>query len=496
MSWTRRILVATAATAALVAPLVVPVARADTSIGGFQMSATADAISMIYDQPSFGLPAEHTFELRKVHSVSATDSGPSAHGLSSILWPGDVIGNAPLGLALDLFVQDPTSAQYFTCLGDPHPCVPVIENLKSGITTLLDNYSKYSGQNGFPPYPVRAETFYPQGPADSENPAGAGVMMTAHSDQSLSKSKATLQEAGLSGAFSIGAMTSSTTAGIVDGKAVSAATTKIADIDFGGGALHIGQISSVLRAVSDGTKATLDKSVIVSGLEIGGQKIVVDNTGLHAGGQTQDPVGQISKQLIEKYLTPQGISLIVGKPLDKISGGSASSAVSGLTVTLNAIGMKNIVDQMPDPYKTWLSSPSASPLSPLFGQVTPNIQGLLASPFQFDQNLSFVFGSASVGTAAAPAYNVSIPPVSIPPVSGIAPPISAPSLPTPATPTQVLGNNLQQQLAVTPVAAVAVPIGLVVLALLWMLVGATGLDKMAAVATSSATAEQCPLEKP
>lgn len=487
MSWPRRILVATAATAVLVAPLVVPVARADNAIGGFQMDATADAISLVYDQPSFGLPAAHTFELRKVHSVSSIDSGPSAHALSSILWPGDVVGNAPLGLALDLFVQDPTSAGYFS---------PLITALKGGITQLLDAYQKYSGQNGFPPYPIRAETFYPQGPADSDNPAGAGIMMTAHSDQSLTKSKATLQEAGLSGALSIGGTSSSTMTGIVDGNAVSEATTKIAGIDFGGGALHIDQVASTLRSVSDGAKASLTKSVVITGLEIGGQKIVVDNTGLHAGGQTQDPVGQISKQLIEKYLTPQGISLIVGKPLDKVSGASASSSVSGLTVTLNAIGMKKIVDQMPDPFKTWLENPTLSPLSPLFNQFTPTVQGLLISPFQFDQNLSFVFGSASVGTAAAPAFNFTVPPPAIPAVGSVPPPAPAPVLPAPQSPAQVLGNQLQQSLAVTPVAAVAIPIGLVVLALLWMLVGATGLDKMAAVATSSAAAEQCPLEKP
>ena len=43
MKWTRRLLVASAATAALVLPIVVPMARADSpAIGGFQMIANAD----------------------------------------------------------------------------------------------------------------------------------------------------------------------------------------------------------------------------------------------------------------------------------------------------------------------------------------------------------------------------------------------------------------------------------------------------------------------
>ena len=55
MKWTRRILVASAATAAMVLPIVVPVARADApAIGGFQMISNANGISFIYDQPSFG----------------------------------------------------------------------------------------------------------------------------------------------------------------------------------------------------------------------------------------------------------------------------------------------------------------------------------------------------------------------------------------------------------------------------------------------------------
>jgi hypothetical protein len=61
----------------------------------------------------------------------------------------------------------------------------------------------------------------------------------------------------------------------------------------------------------------------------------------------------------------------------------------------------------------------------------------------------------------------------------------------------VLGNlPPQQTFGIAPVAAVAVPIGFVLLALLWMLAGATGLDRMATAATSSVAAEDCPLEKP
>jgi len=78
-----------------------------------------------------------------------------------------------------------------------------------------------------------------------------------------------------------------------------------------------------------------------------------------------------------------------------------------------------------------------------------------------------------------------------------APPLSGPQiLPGSTQGTGVLGNTQQTPLSIAPVAAVAVPIGLVLLALSWMLAGATGLDRMATAATSSVAAEECPLEKP
>ena len=74
MNWTRKMLIAAVATAAVAVPLVIPGAHADTTaLGGYQMNATADAISMLIDSPSFGVPAPHTFELHKAHSTTAID---------------------------------------------------------------------------------------------------------------------------------------------------------------------------------------------------------------------------------------------------------------------------------------------------------------------------------------------------------------------------------------------------------------------------------------
>ena len=179
MKWTRRILVTSAATAALVLPIVVPVARADSpAIGGFQMISNANGITFNYDQPSFGLPAAHTFELHKAHAETAIDSGPTSHGLGSILWPGDLVGNAPAGLAANFLVFDPTSGGY---LG------PVVDAIKSGANQISDQITKNNGGKS-PSYPIRAESFYPQGPKDDTYEPGAGASMTSHADDKITTS--------------------------------------------------------------------------------------------------------------------------------------------------------------------------------------------------------------------------------------------------------------------------------------------------------------------
>ena len=76
-------------------------------------------------------------------------------------------------------------------------------------------------------------------------------------------------------------------------------------------------------------------------------------------------------------------------------------------------------------------------------------------------------------------------------------PLPAPQiLPGSSTNNTIGGVQQGGSLGIVPVAAKAVPIVLVFLALLWMLAGATGLDRMATAATSSVAAEECPLEKP
>jgi len=494
MNWTRRMLVAVVATAAVVAPIVSSGARADTAaLGGYQMNATADAVSLLMDSPSFGVPAPHTFELHKAHSSTQIDSGPTAHGLASIVWPGDVYGSAGLTLAAGIFLQDPTSAQYLSCAGAAHLCI--IDNMQNGVAQVADGIQSGCGCN--PSYPFKSQAFYPQGPKDNSYDAGGGVTMVTHADQGVTQATTYVQQIGFPGAISIGALRSIATSGLIDGQAVASGESFISDFDLAG-QLHITAMHSIMKAVSDGNKVTITKSQVVSGMTIGGQPVTVDSTGLHAGGQSQDPFGQISKSLISQYLTPNGISISVPSPVVTQNAGTGSVNAAGVVISLNAQGMNKIVQNMPQPYRTWLQSPGTSPLSPVLQQFSTFVQGLIATPTQFDQTIELRLGDISIASAAAPAFNFPAPPTVSAPLPAPGGPVSAPGIiPPPGTLTPPQGGGNQgPTLGITPVAAVAVPIGLVVLALLWMMAGAIGLDRMAGAATSSVAAETCPLEKP
>ena len=486
-----------AAIAAVVAPVASSGARADApALGGYQMTATADAISLLLDQPSFGVPAPHTFELHKAHAATSIDSG-SSHALSSIVWPGDVYGSAGLALAAGIFLQDPTSARYLDCSPPAHmPCLPVIDNLQKGVAQIVDNAQKGCGCT--PSYPFKSQAFFPQGPKDNEYPAPAGVRMTSHADQTFTQATSLLQQAGFPGAFSVGAMKSTATSGIIDGLAVSEADSFVSDIDVAG-VLHISGVHTIMKVVSDGTKATVTKSQLIGGLMIGPEAVTIDSSGLHAGGTSQDPLGTVAKALIDQYLAPNGISISVAPPVVTRSPGSGKVTGSGLVITMTAQGMQKLLMNIPQPYRGYLQSPGSSPLSPIFQQFSTFVQGLLATPTQFDQTMQIRLGDVTISSAAAPAFN--FPPLPAPPAAPVGPvaggllPASQ-ILPGAGSNTTIGGVQQTGPLGITPVAAVAVPIGLILLALLWMFAGATGLDRMATAATSSVAAEDCPLEKP
>lgn len=459
---------------------VTAVSGQEAKLFGYELGATSDAVSILYDQPSFGVPAKPTFEVRNFHGATALNSGPSAHALASVLWPGDVIGNAPPSLALEVLIFDPTASGSLK---------PVIDAIKMGAGEASQD---------FPAYPVRAEAFFPRGPAQNESQVAAGTTMRARAARDDTEAVSTSGGVGFPGAVSVGSIRSSSASRIDADTAISEARSVISDLDLFGGIVHIDQVFSSASSTSDGSQGKLAGTVAISGMSIGGQPVVVDDKGIHLADQNLDPTGELAAQLMKQVLEPNGITLEFAKPIDEVKGASASRGVSALKVSLDSRGMQAFFKTLPPDVQELIRNPAGGPLSSVFDLFSPSVAGFVGTPFQFDQTLSFVFGSVAVQSSASVPFETSLPPPAStptppstggPPLGGgeVAPP--GPSVQPPGPPTF---TGTPQALTLASVSGV--PAGLIALMFLLMLAGAYLLRRWADRVTVAAVVETCPLE--
>ena len=479
-------------------------ARGDDSSGlfGYSIGATGSAISFLYNQPSFGVPSDPTFELRKVYSLAALDSGPTAHGLGSLLWPGQVVGNAPPSLIFDTVVFNPTQ----------------IDELEPVLDQIKEQGAKQTAGRGS--YPIRAESFYPSSQSSDTQDVAAGARMAATARQDLADGSSTTGGAGVPGVIEFGSIASHSVSEVINNVATASTITRITDLNLFG-AIHINSIVATATATSDGLKGAVDGSLTIAGMTVNDQngnpqfQINVDQKGVKVitydsdGKPTErfsnDPLGTIFDN-VNKAIGAQGFSLHVGKPIDLVNGAEASRSLAGLTIHLDAHGMNDLLnglDKVVPGIKQDLQNPTSfhTLSDPLFGDngpLNPYIAGLAASFFQGDQTMDVVFGSVAADSAASPPLEAfpipEVPPITTPPIT--TPPFSGGGnfggggITTPPTGPVVQGLNLK------PVGVVGIPFAALAVILLAGLIGATRLRLFAdAVVAAPVAATRCPLEE-
>ena len=489
----RRIALIAAATLALLAvPGAMSARGADTELFGYRMSATASALSFIYNQPSFGIPSDPTFELRKVYSLADLDSGPSGHGLGSLLWPGQVVGNAPASLIFETFVFNPTQ----------------LPQLQGPLDQFKEQGSKqFEGRGG---YPIRAESYVPQGPAGASQDLAAGARMASTAKPDEVDGTSTTGGAGVPGVITFGSLFSRANSRVENGLAIAESVARVTNFDFLG-AIHVDKMVATGRVESDGVQTKRSGSLTISGLTImnpgdGSEvaKIAVDADGFHAGGQNADPLGKQAADIFKQYLEPNGIFLFAGKPQETVGGASAIRELSGLTIELDAVGMNKLLDGIDGAapqlgLKSTLKNPTGNPLlNPLFGDngvLNPTVAGFVASLFQGDQVQKFVFGYLRVETAASPPFSdVVIPPVLPPVLPPALPPVDIP----PGTPGFLPPTTGPGGLAfgpLTPVGVKGIPFTYIALAVAVAAFGATRLRLFADRVMAAPAGVVCPLEE-
>jgi hypothetical protein len=364
--------------ALLWAPIFVVVAHVASGVGpadlpGFSMGTAATASRWFFESPSLGIPAQPTGELDVAHAETTLKSGPAGYGLGSVMWPGQVAA------ALPSFLQ-----------GE-------IESQSNG---------QFQSPFGFPNYPVRAESFYPQGPTSANTQAGT-VFMTSDAAADRADASSSLNSFGFPGIGGAGSQSSLSSNGFDNDGAVSMARAEADDISFAAGLVQIDSVISAVTARSDGERGTVAGATTVSGATVGGHPVTIDSSGVHAEDQGTGTAAQ--QQVINALLKNGGMSMATGETKDDVSGPSASRLLPGLRVTMEDSTADKLISALP-----------AALQSQIRAQVTP------------DQAYTVTFATASARTTAAkgfelPPIDTTVGGVSIPTTGGTGASVAEPS---------------------------------------------------------------------
>ncbi len=345
---------------ALWAPIFVGAAGVARSLGaedfsGFDMGAKSTAVQFVFNSPSLGVPAKPTGELNFAFSEATLQSGPAAYGLGSIVWPGQVVA------ALPPFLQKTIETE--------------------------------AGQEFFPadvpPYPIRAESFHPQGPATSSLDAGSMHMRSSAKEKSA-EGISYLNTFTLPFVGSMGNMSSSSQDGFDPDGAVAMTEASASDISLLSGLIKIDSVVTRATARSNGEKASVAGTTTVTGAEVSGMKVVIDNTGVHVADQSMSSASQ--QQALNQVLKQAGVTIELAPPVDTKSGPKASRALNGLLVRIE-------VDT----------------LEPLIAALPAELQSEIRGQFTLDQAVAIQIAPAVVSAGAARAIAFE-PPIDVPPV--------------------------------------------------------------------------------
>jgi hypothetical protein len=371
--------------------------HAETGLAGFSVEVTASPILVLLDDPNAAIPrptGTAVVEGDPNYTLASVSTGPNARAIASSLWPGNLFGEG----------------------------LPQIDPR-------------------IPPYPLKAESRYPDKPYSAQGPDGGSL--TSSSALGLDAfAQADGTPTNKPGALTVGSVTSTSTATVTDKDvALGTAVSAVHDVSVLGGLIHIGSVTTHLTASADGTKPSSTGTTTVTGLTIANQTFAVDDKGVHAGPQNSALPTLTSP---DDLRTKLGIS---------ISGLAQTSTTSGNGATRGASGLVIRVDT--GPLKAALA-PAYGVVKPIYAQlineiIPPPYQGNFYYLLNATPSLTFVFGQGSTRSAATLPISFDFPP---PPDFPSGPEVGGGDLPsavTPSTPDLGVAPAVSDPTVVPPV---------------------------------------------
>ena len=347
-------------------PLAAP--AASQPLGGFTLLASSSPVTVQFYEQAIPIPADPQAEVHLSYSQAGSSTGPSNRGLASSLWPGAAVGDG-----------------YST----------IVSTLTGSLPIPAAVASKIFGNS----YPVQANSTYPAGPPSATDGNAPGPYSISHA--SATGADATSTYAGQSPidvAAAVKGALSQSSAGATDTLASATTEAKAAGLSLAGGLIDIGSIDTKLSAQSDGATGVASGSTAVTGFSVLGQQFSVDDTGVHAAGNTLPSLLAAVLPAGNMLLSKLGITVsppAVTKTIDKASAGIIAS---GMTITVDTTELNNVLS---NPAIANVITQVASKLPAQANQLAEALYALeTAAP-----KIVYIIGDASVTATASPAYD-------------------------------------------------------------------------------------------
>jgi hypothetical protein len=367
-----------------------PPQTGESLFGTYQLEARGIGIEGSYEIEGLLPGGSPVLDLTIPESLARFSSGPSGYGLASLAYPGGILVN---------------------------------------LASLIEQTGSDGSQ--IPPYPIKAEAFFPSGPTEVDASQPGGVAQRVVTGELGVEAAGSFPKVEAPPAVNIGSITSVSRTAIEDGKAVSRARVELGDIAILGGVVTIDSVVTDIVAVHDGQAGTTDGGTRVSGVQFLGLDAAFTEDGLvlteappvegpgeplgdlldplvgplrDALAPVQDALADILAQAVpqvDDLLATAGITMRVVQPEDVVvESGAVARISSGLSIEFSYEGreqtqLADLINSLPDELK-----PNIGPIPfPLAFFAENHIAGFNLAP-------------ASVSTLATPPFDVdALPPI-------------------------------------------------------------------------------------
>lgn len=359
-------------------------ASGETSLGGYQGFAVADAIHIEVIDPVIPLPSDPQVDVGIGYTKAQVDTGPVTRATASYLWPGDVLG--------DGFGQlTGGSGQYPIQVDSKYPATTGAPAKNAAL--ISDGNGMWTSTNGDV---TKAHTTGlgiagPNTDLLSNIGKGLGQILGQKSNPPLTPQLPVKVSKTLAGIVTLENVKSESSAVVGAKTFTTSAHAAASNIDLLGGLISIQGFDMTAQSVSDGKKAVNTGHATIGGIGIAKNVISLSDGGLNiAKGHVKLPA---LPDLLVNSLKQIGISIetTVAKPT--VSGASGTFGAQGLVITIDTA-----------PLRSALNAPFGI-LSQIINMLpSNNLTDQLSSLIHLAPKFVITIGDVKTSASASPQY--------------------------------------------------------------------------------------------